>query len=620
MKTSLFLEFALASLALAAPSTHRRRQLNGLLGSLEGILGVDQVFDYIVVGGGTGGLTIAKRLAEDPSVTVAVIEAGTVYEVADPIIAETPGGDTTFVGTTEVMPTVDWGFFTAPDPASNNQKRSYTRGKCLGGSSARNFMIYQRPTTQSLDLWASETGDSSYTFDNFLPYYQKGVTFTPPGPDRAANATALFNANAFTPSGEPLQVSYPNYAQTFSSYLQGGFNEIGITTIEDFNSGSLIGCQYCATTIDPANETRDSSQTSFLDSAASEGLTNLKVFSLTLAKKVVFDSSKKATGVGVESNLIPYTIKATKEVILSAGAFQSPQLLMVSGVGPAQQLQQFNIPIVVDSPGVGQNMQDHIFFGPSYRVNLVTLTRIANDPIYLAEQIAIWAANKTGPFTNNVSDFLGWEKVPDDLRSSFTSDALEELSALPADWPEIEYISGAGYVGNWTSLLFGQPKDGYQYATILATLVAPQSRGNVTLLSADTNDLPIIHTPALQSTTDQQVAVAAYKRTRQAFASKFMQQVVIGEEYFPGPDVQTDEEILDVIKGSLQTVWHASSTCKMGVESDSMAVVDSHARVYGVQGLRVVDASAFPFLPPGHPQSTVYALAEKVADLIKNGE
>ena len=150
-----------------------------------------------------------------------------------------------------------------------------------------------------------------------------------------------------------------------------------------------------------------------------------------------------------------------------------------------------------------------------------------------------------------------------------------------------------------------EPKDGYQYATILATLVAPRSRGNITLTSADTNDLPIINPAYLESPTDQKVAIAAYKRVRAAWASTFMQQCVIGPEYYPGPQVQTDEQILETIRGSLQTVWHASCTCKMGVESDEMAVVDSNARVFGVKGVRVVDASAFPFLPPGHPQSSV---------------
>jgi choline dehydrogenase len=181
-----------------------------------------------------------------------------------------------------------------------------------------------------------------------------------------------------------------------SGYMVGGLNEIGISTIEDFNSGSLLGCQYCSTTINPASELRDSSQTSFLDSAASEGLTNLKVFSLTLAKSIVFDEDKNATGVVAESNLISYTINATKEVIVSAGAFQSPQLLMVSGVGPAEQLQQFDIPVVADLAGVGQNMQDHIFFGPSYRVNLETLTRVANDPVYLVEQLALFTLTQSG--------------------------------------------------------------------------------------------------------------------------------------------------------------------------------------------------------------------------------
>ncbi|KFY17554.1 hypothetical protein V492_00582 [Pseudogymnoascus sp. VKM F-4246] len=618
MKAVYFL--AALSVAIASPIRHEKRDLPLPLGMI-GRPGIDTTFDYIIVGGGTAGLTIAKRLAEDSSVKVAVVEAGTLYQISEPVIASTPGGDVTFIGTTEFEPTVDWGFFTNPDPASNNIKRSYARGKCLGGSSARNFMIYQRPSAGSLDRWAEETGDSSYTYANFLPYYQKSTSFNPPGPSRAENATAQYDAAAFPSTSGPLKISYPNYAQSFSSYVQGGLNEIGIPTVKDFNSGKLMGCQYCSTTIDPANEKRESSQTSFLSQAASENLTNLKIFTLTMAKSIVFDSNKKATGVKVVSaSIIPYTLKATKEVILSAGAFQSPQLLMVSGVGPSDQLQKFKIPVVANLPGVGQNMQDHIFFGPAYRVQVETLTKLANNPAYLLQQISVYLTTGKGPLANNVADFLGWEKVPQDLRSSFTADALAELNALPADWPEIEYISGAGYIGDWSTLLFGQPKDGYQYATILAALVAPQSRGSVTLASSNASILPIINTPTLQSATDQQVAVAAYKRIRQAFASSFMQKIVIGEEYFPGAKAETDAQILETIKGSLQTVWHASSTCRMGPSSDSMAVVDSNARVYGVKGVRVVDASAFPFLPPGHPQSTIYALAEKIADSIKKGQ
>ncbi|KAF8857685.1 alcohol oxidase [Acephala macrosclerotiorum] len=553
----------LAPVILSSPIKHEARQ----------------AFDYIVLGGGTGGLTIAKRLAEDPTVTVAVIEAGTVYQVADPLLASTPGGDVTFVGTKETLPTVDWGFFTSKDPASDNQARAYARGKCLGGSSARNFMIYQRPTVGALQNWADAVDDQSYTFDNFLPYYKKSPQFTPPGPKRVANATALYNADAFSGSGGPLQVSYPNTAQSFSSYMQGSLNEIGIPTTQDFNSGSLMGCQYCSTTISPKDEKK---------------LTNLKVFTLTMAKKINFDANKKAISVVVESNLISYTLGVNKEVIVSAGTFQSPQLLMVSGIGPAAQV----------------GALDHIFFGPAYKVALTTFTKLANDPIYLAAQFVQYAATQTGPLTNPVADFLGWEKVPDALRPSLGTDALADLADYPADWPEIEYLSGAGYVGDWSSLLFGQPKDGAQYATILAALVAPQSRGNVQVISADTNILPVINTAYLQSPTDQKVAIAAYKRVRQAFASKYMQQTVQGRpEAYPASFPEEERKMLTMeiqtIKGSLQTVWHASCTCKMGVASDPMAVVDSHARVFGVEGVRVVDSSAFPFLPPGHPQSTI---------------
>jgi choline dehydrogenase len=328
--------------------------------------------------------------------------------------------------------------------------------------------------------------------------------------------------------------------------MQGGLNEIGIPTITDFNSGSLLGCQYCSSTIRPSDETRDSSQTSFLNQAISGGYTNLKVFSLTMAKKINFDASKKATSVVVESNLVSYTLGVNKEVIVSGGAFQSPQLLMVSGIGPAAQLAQYGIPVVADRPGVGQNMQDHIFFGPAYRVDLTTFTKVANDPIYLASQLVVYETTQTGQLTNPVADFLGWEKIPSSLRPTLGSQALADLAKYPADWPEVEYISGAGYVGDWSTLLFGQPKDGYEYATILATLIAPQSRGNVTLNSADTNVLPTINTAYLESPTDQKVAITAYKRVRAAFASEYMQQIVIGPEYYPGPQVQTDDEILEV--------------------------------------------------------------------------
>jgi choline dehydrogenase-like flavoprotein len=265
-----------------------------------------------------------------------------------------------------------------------------------------------------------------------------------------------------------------------------------------------------------------------------------------MAKKINFDANKKATSVVVESNLLSYTLGVSKEAIVSAGAFQSPQLLMVSGVGPASQLAQYDIPVIADRPGVGQNMQDHIFFGPAYRVDLTTLTKLANDPVYLASEFVVYTTTQTGPFTNPVADFLGWEKIPPSLRSTLGPQALTDLANYPADWPEVEYLSGAGYIGDWSSLLFAQPKDGYEYATILAALIAPQSRGNVTLNSADTNVLPTINTAYLQSPTDQKVAIAAYKRVRAAFASEYMQQTVIGPEYYPGTQVQTDDEILEV--------------------------------------------------------------------------
>lgn len=574
-------------------------------------------FDYIIIGGGTAGLAMAERLSEEPSTTVAVIEAGTFYQVEEPLLASTPAGDVVFVGssTLDQDPLVDWSFVTEPQAGANGRQIHYARGKCLGGSSALNFMIYQRGSAGSYQAWADAVGDDSYTFDNLLPYFKKSVQFTPPSDSRAPNASAEYNAAAFDPSGGPLDVSYANYAGPFSSWIEQGLGAIGIQDAEDFNSGSLLGKQYCSSTINPSNEHRESSQTSFVEFLNTTGpRANMQVYSLTMANKILFDDNKQATGVDTSAG----TITANKEVILSAGAFQSPQLLMLSGIGPAATLSQFNIPVIADRPGVGQNMTDHIFMGPAYRVNVQTFTRLANDLLYTTAQFATdYTFLKQGPLTNPVCDYLGWEKAPRDMISS---EAAAALSQFPADWPEIEYLSAPGYVGDFSSLFTSQPKDGYQYATILEALVAPLSRGNVTLASADASDLPLINPNWLTDPTDQSVAVAGYKRVRQAFASSAMAPVLADPtEYYPGPAVQSDDQILDAIRDSLMTVWHASCTCRMGKADDPNAVVDSNANVIGVKGLRVVDASSFALLPPGHPQSTVYMLAEKIAAQIMAG-
>lgn len=236
-----------------------------------------------------------------------------------------------------------------------------------------------------------------------------------------------------------------------------------------------------------------------------------------------------------------------------------------------------------------------------------------------------------------------YEKVPASLRQNFSSYTLKDLATFPRDWPEIEYFSVGAFFGYQQNYQTGSPTDSYQYATLAVALVAPLSRGNISISSANTSDQPLINPNWLTSPTDQQVAIAAYKRARQVFESPVMQQNVdIGPEYFPGANVTTDAEILNLIRQSFNTLSHPSSTCKMGKSNDTSAVVDAQGRVYGVNNLRVVDASSLPFLPPGLPMGTICTwcslsshghhhgiksliptssdmLAEKIADDIRTG-
>ncbi|KAI1412206.1 choline dehydrogenase [Hypoxylon sp. FL1857] len=580
---------------------------------------IEATYDFVIVGGGTAGLTLAARLSEDPETSVAVVEAGTYYQITNPLISSIPCCGISFAGSSpkDTNPGVDWSFVTAPQVGAGDRELHYARGKCLGGSSGRNMMIYQRPDKGSLQRWADLVGDQSYNFENMLPYYQKSCKFTPPDPKLAPDASVKYRLDAFTSSGGPLQISYQNSVRPFSTFLGSAFNEIGIPNAEDFNSGELAGSQFCAVTIDPTTATRSSSQTAFLDSC--QARPNIKIFRETLAKKIIFDDEKRAMGVAVEGMFL----RVRNEVILSAGAFQSPQLLMVSGIGPAATLSGLGIPVIADRPGVGQNMTDHVMFGPSYRVKVETVTSVLSNPEKVVPALYDYFMNAKGPLTNQGCEYMAFEKLPRDLISKEACDALSEL---PASWPDLEYLSGDAYSGDFASPFFraaadGYPTDKYDYASIIAAPAAPRSRGSVTIKSAEVTDLPVIDPNWLTDPIDIEVAIAAYKRIRAVFASDTLRGILADPvEYFPGPAVQTDEQLLATIRKSLSTVFHASTTCRMGKVDDPSAVVDAKARVIGVSGLRIVDASSFALLPPGHPQSTVYAFAEKIADDIKMGK
>lgn len=455
--------------------------------------------------------------------------------------------------------------------------------------------------------------------DQFNQFFKRSATFSPPQEGkRFDNVSSPYDAGDFLPGGQggPVQIGYTNYVSPWATWLERGLSAIGMQRVDDFNKGRLLGYHYVQTTIRNSDSTRSTSA----QYVKTTGASRLKVFTFTHGTRVLFDDQKRATGVEINRLLVKRTLRARKEVIVSAGAFKSPQLLMLSGIGPADQLAKFKIPLVADLPGVGQNMWDHIFFGPSYAVKFPTLGTLINKPLTAAvPALAQYVKSRDGPLSSNNIEFVAWEKLPSKHRQGFSPETEQALAAFPDDWPEVEYLAAPGYLGTFEWPVVKQPLDGRQYATTLGAMVAPVSRGNVTLRSRSWLDAPLINPNWLTARADQEVAVAWFKRMREVWATSEVQSIVEGAEYWPGAKVQSDDEILALVRKSLMTVWHPSCTCKMGKKDDPMAVVDSAARVYGVQGLRVVDASAFPLLPPGHPQSTVYALAEKIADSIING-
>lgn len=321
-----------------------------------------------IVGGGTAGNAIAKRLAENSSLSVAVIEAGGFYEQFHSNISQIPAfaGVTTGPDPSQQYPAIDWSIAIQHQPQLLGLAADATvqAGKTFGGGSARNYMTYQRGTAGSYQAWADNVGDSSFTFDNLLPYFKKSANFTPPNyAKRGPGTETLYNSSDFSTSGGPLHVSYTNYIPPITRAFQDAFEASNISQIAGLNGGKLIGWAEATLSIDPKSGTRSSSETSFLQQALST--TPLTVYSQTLAERILFDGTT-AKAVAVKAFGQQFTLSARQEIIISAGVFRSPQLLMVSGVGPKRTLDELDIPVVADLAGVGQGMWDQPLFRTSH--------------------------------------------------------------------------------------------------------------------------------------------------------------------------------------------------------------------------------------------------------------
>ena len=280
----------------------------------------------------------------------------------------------------------------------------------------------------------------------------------------------------------------------------------------------------------------------------------------------------------------------------------STLLTRAPGIGPRDLLESHDIPVVSERAGVGQNLWDHLFFDVMHPMTTPNTNDALATPEGAEAALRQYLDDASGPLSYG-GGYIAFEKLPDHIRDTLSDRTKELLAEYPDDWPEVEYIASA----------FPAGPDGGTLGNIAGAILLPSSRGSVTIASASVADKPVIDMRWLTDEADQEIVVAIVKRCREAWAAEGIQGVLAGQEIAPGANVTADEDILDYVRMSARAVWHATSTCAMGKEDDENAVVDTKGRVYGVSSLRVVDASIFPFCPPGHPQSSVYMLAEKIA-------
>ncbi|KAJ4387450.1 hypothetical protein N0V93_008042 [Gnomoniopsis smithogilvyi] len=576
-------------------------------------------YDYVIVGGGASGLTVANRLSEDSAVSVLVIEAGDFDANEDYFYIPALAGGA--IGTK-----YDFNTTYAPNSELQNRSVSIPQGRVVGGSTKLNRMVFDRGSISDFDRWA-ELGNPGWDFAGLLPYFKKQETFTPPTEEIASTFGVEYDAGAHGESG-PIQVSYSKFFYADDQNIVDATKELGITIPVDQAAGSPIGGYFCPHNIDPETVTRSSAREAYLTPV--QNRTNLNIITGQQVTKLVIENTNgtaKVTGVeyAASADGEKSTVGVNREAILAAGSLHTPQLLQVSGIGASSLHEQIGVTTIVDLPAVGENFQDHGLLTTVATINTTQLTSndLTSDTTVAAEALAEYETNKTGPYTTPTGDFLLF--LPLSTYSNASSSIVSTASAqtgteyLPADTPA-EVV--AGYEKQLAVLndrLGGTESASMEYiwaaGVVVCGLQHPYSRGTVRAASSNIFDAPVATPGYLSNPVDLQLLIEAVKfsRTlRNTAAIQTLQPV----EVLPGADVVSDADLETFVRANLGTLYHPAGSCKMGPK-DEGGVVDTELKVYGTSNLRVVDASVFPLLPATHIMTAVYGVAEKAADIIK---
>jgi choline dehydrogenase-like flavoprotein len=523
-------------------------------------------FDYVVVGGGSAGCAVASRLSEDPKVTVCLLEAG---GAGNNWLVKAPFGIAIMVPSK----TNNWAFETVPQPGLNGRRGYQPRGKALGGSSAINAMVYIRGHRSDYDGWAA-LGNAGWAYDDVLPYFRK-----------SENNEVLHDA--FHGSGGPLNVAKIRTGNPFQEYFLEAGRQLQLPMNDDFNGAHQMGLGVYQVT--QKNGERCSAARAYIEPNLSRP--NLKVVTAAAASKIVFDG-KRATGVEFRREGKKESLRARREVIVSSGAFQSAQLLMLSGIGNAPDLKSAGVDVVHHSPGVGQNLQDHIDFAFSYRTDSLDLFGLSFAGLRrLWREIGRYRKDGVGMITSNVAECGGFLKTDPNLS---VPDIQLHFSMAMADNHGRTRHLGHGFGCH-------------------VCLLRPKSRGSVTLQSADPLAPPRIDPKFYDHPDDLETMVKAFKITRRIMDAEPLAKWRTSEMY--SEHVRSDDDIRAILRNRSDTVYHPVGTARMGV--DDAAVVDPRLRVRGVEALRVVDASIMPTLIGGNTNAPSIMIGEKAADMIR---